>query len=125
MFIPEGVSFASPPGWQAFAPGALRGEGLGALSAAGAGGVGWGCRVLGSRPPPSVPWCGRHSNVRYSNKPMNENNNDTIEFFQKQSPPHTTHFSSSFFHLQSFTIYITTKLHTCSSALFMFSFNMT
>ena len=31
-------------------------------------------------------WYGRHSDIRYFNKQMNENNNDTIEFFQKYFP---------------------------------------
>lgn len=88
--------------WQAFDPGALRREGLSTLE------CGWGLgewdRVAGFSSQDHqylCLWCGRHSNIRYFNKQMNENN-DTIEFFQKYLPPtYTTHFSSSFFHLQT------------------------
>lgn len=89
--------------WQAFDPGALRREGLSTLE------CGWGLGEWGGVAGFSGQvhqylclWYGRHSDIRYFNKQMNENNNDTIEFFQKYFPPHThtTHFSSSFFHLQ-------------------------
>lgn len=73
--------------WQAFDPGALRREGLSTLE------CGWGLGEWGGVAGFSGQvhqylclWYGRHSDIRYFNKQMNENNNDTIEFFQKYFP---------------------------------------